>query len=398
MVVFGSILFWGFLGFFIPKKYMRAYMIVASVGISSLYFFYQPPVIYDLYRHYEILDILRKYDIWTVINGTIKENNSILESYREGSTFYLLYAYLIGLFRVNQLLPVISGIITYVSVSHIILMASEDIGEDTADWKIAFCFFFLLAMLDFRTISGIRNMMCYALFAHVLYKDLVRNAGKLPCFAAYLVLANIHSSIFIMIIIRIALELIRFVPKFVLLIAALLAFSFIDVILVVAARFSSISMVQAFIDKLYQYGFGGGSAYILYRGAIRLFFTVFFLLLYFYCKNNIQKAERYQRFGDFFLLFTMFALGSIRQYDTFVRSNIFMYFAILPFLLMFLQYAVAETPLELIVPDTSRIGFAESALYLLVYIVMMLSFAMYLRGYYLPMDPGFGFDITMLVP
>ena len=83
---------------------MRMYMILAAIGLSSLYFFYQPPINYDLYRHYETLHILRRYDLWTVMSGAINKYYEPIESFQQGAPLYLLYAYLISRLQVDQLL------------------------------------------------------------------------------------------------------------------------------------------------------------------------------------------------------------------------------------------------------------------------------------------------------
>ncbi len=376
---------------------MRMYMILAAIGLSSLYFFYQPPVNYDLYRHYETLHSLRRYDLWAVMSGAINKYNESIKSYQQGAPVYLLYAYLISKLQVDQLLAVITAIITYIPVSSIILMAVDDLDEDIADWKLSFCFFFLLVMLDFRGISGMRNTTAYALFAYVLYKDLVRNASKPLCFIAYLAIANFHNSTLILIIIRLMIELNRFIPKLVLMIIALAAFSSVNLILPVLLRYAGIPMVQSLIVKLNAYGFGGGSKYLVFRAAVRFFQIVFCLLLCLYCKRRIPQTKRFQKYGDIILLFVMYAFGAISQYDIFARSMMFLYFAILPFLLLFLKYIVAETPFELMIPASSMVGFTEVALYFMIYGAMALSLYMYYDGYYGPMDPGMILGIKRLL-
>ena len=211
---------------------------------------------------------------------------------------------------------------------------------------------------------------------------------------AYLAIANVHSSTFVLIILRLLLELNRFIPKLVLMIIPLAAFSSINLILPVLIRYSEIPMIQSLIDKLNTYGFGGGSRYIVFRAAVRLFQIVFCMLLCLYCKRRIPQTKRFQRYGDVILLLVMYALGSIRQYDIFVRSMIFLYFAILPFVLLFLQYIVAETPFELMIPTTSMVGFSEVVLYFMIYGAMALSLFMYYGGYYRPMDPGLIYGIN----
>ena len=151
------------------------------------------------------------------------------------------------------------------------------------------------------------------------------------------------------------------------------------------------------IDKMNVYGFGGGSEYIVFRAAVRFAQIVFCLLLCLYCKRSIPQTKRFQKYGDIILLFVMYAFGAITQYDMFARSMVFLYFAILPFLLLFLQYIVAETPFELMPPASSMVGFSEVALYFMIYGVMALSLYMYYSGYYGPMDPGMFAGIRRLL-
>ena len=389
MVITCSILFWGGLGFLIPKKYMRVYMLVAAIGMSSLYFFFQPTSRYDLSRHYDTLHILRKCNLVQILKGKFPRNNEILADMLHTSPLYLIYAYFISLLQIDELLVVITGIIIYTSTSSIILMASDDIEEDIADWKIALCFFFLLAMLDFRTISGIRNMTVYALFANILYKDLVRNANKLLCFTAYIALANFHTSAWILIAIRLLLELSRFIPKLVLMVGMLVSFSSVELILVFLKRFSNIQMIQTLIIKIEAYGIGGGSRYIIHRALIRVFHIIIYLSILIYCKKKIPKTQRFEKYWDFLVMFIMFTVGAIRQYDTFVRGNVFMYFSILPFLLLFLHYVVGDTPLWVNIPDDSGIGFSEVVVYFMIYAALALSFRLYFIEYYCTMDSGF---------
>ena len=90
----------------------------------------------------------------------------------------------------------------------------------------------------------------------------------------------------------------------------------------------------------------------------------------------------------FLLIFIMYTLGAIEQYDIFVRGNILMYFMILPFLLLFLQYIIGHSPLEVVLSDYCSTGFREIILYIMTFGVIMMSFKLYFEGYYRPMDSG----------
>ena len=389
MIVFTTLMVFGCIGFFVPKAYLKRYMFFSAICISSLYFFYTPPMAYDLSRHYEFLHKIRNLDLRTLLSGEHESSNYVLNEYMDNSKVYLVYAYIISQFRVDALLPVITGIIIYGAVSKIIIMSAEDVGGDIEDWKIAFCFFFLLMMTDFRTISGIRNMLAYALFAYVLYKDLVRNANKLFCFFAYFLFANIHTSITILIVIRLLLGLEKISPKWVLMILAFLAFSFLDIIIQPLSRMADVPFIHSLISKINNYGHGGGTSYVLRRGVIRLFLTLIYLLLYLFVKRNKYLPDLYQKFSDFYLYYLLFTLGAIQQYDIFVRSNIILYFLIFPFMLSFLKHAVGKRPNDLILSNHSIIGFTDVSVYLMICAAIFVSVALYLREYYTPMDSGF---------
>ena len=90
-------------------------------------------------------------------------------------------------------------------------------------------------------------MMSYSLFAYILYKDLVRNANTWLCLIAYFIIANIHNSIFILIIIRLLIVLNRFIPKPVLIVALLASFSFVDLALSFLVRYTDIPMIQVLV-------------------------------------------------------------------------------------------------------------------------------------------------------
>lgn len=392
MIVFTTLMFFGAITFFVPRKYLRYYMIIAAVGISSLYFFFNPHPSWDLYRHYEALAEIRKLDLRSIILGTFDTSQWLVEDYKDSTRLYLVYAYLIGLLNNDKMLTVITGVIIYTVASRIIVMTDRDIGEGVDDWKLAFCFFFLLAALDFRTISGIRNMMAYVLFVFVLYLDLVRKKNTLLCLVAYVLLTQLHSSIYILLVLRVFMMFRKVVPTLVLAAAALLLFSFSNVISEFLTHFSSSPAIVDVINKINGYSNRSGmalmDAYVIIR-YVRLVLTIIYLLLYRYVMTRIPESEKYRDYGEFFLLVIMFALGAYRQYDTFVRSNIVMYFMACPFVLLFLKHVVTSSPFELELPRNVTVGFSEFWMYMMILIIIVFSLIIYLAAYYPSMDSGF---------
>ena len=108
-----------------------------------------------------------------------------------------------------------------------------------------------------------------------------------------------------------------------------------------------------------------------------------------YCKKKIPKTQLFEKYWDYIVMFIMFTVGAISQYDIFVRGNVFMYFSILPFLLLFLHYVAGDSPLWVNIPDASGLGFSEVIVYLMIYAALVLSFLLYFVEYYCSMDPGF---------
>ena len=121
MIVFTTLMIFGCFGFFVPKMYLKRYMLLSAVCISSLYFFFTPLPGYDLTRHYELLHILRRLDLKSVLSGTEKIANRLLRQYTENSRLYLIYAFLISKLKIDAFLPVITGTIIYASASSIII-------------------------------------------------------------------------------------------------------------------------------------------------------------------------------------------------------------------------------------------------------------------------------------
>lgn len=389
MIVFTTLMIFGCFGFFVPKMYLKRYMLLSAVCISSLYFFFTPLPGYDLTRHYELLHILRRLDLKSVLSGTEKIANRLLRQYTEYSRLYLIYAFLISKLKIDAFLPVITGTIIYASVSSIIMMSAEDFGEEIESWKISFCFFFMLMLTDFRTVSGIRNMLAFSLFAYVLYYDLVRNAGKFWCFLAYFLLANIHTSIYLLIVIRLLTSLGKIVPKWILMVVSFVSQSFLDSIIQFLTRVGDVPLARSLLEKINIYVISGGTQYIMIRGAAHFILILIQMAIFFYVLRNQYLNKKFKHYGDFFLFTILFALGAIRQYDIFVRSYMLIVFMVSPFLLSFLNNAVGEMPNELILSKRSLIGFREVCLYLMCIAAVILSMIMYYRGFYTPMDSGF---------
>lgn len=390
MIVFSALLIFGMFGFFIPKDLLLRYMIFAIVCISGLLFFFNPPVEYDLYRHYEALQAVRKIDLWTLLFGDLKTTNRLIAIYREESLIYLIYLYFIGLLQNDGFLPVITGIIIYGCAAKLIALTSKDLGDEVDDWKLAFCFLFFLFINDFRSVTGIRNMLSFTLFAYILYFDLVKKKNPILCWISYALLLGIHSGVIILIAVRLMVML-KKIPLWMKALAAFLVFIFIDILLTILLRFNQYSIAVILSEKLKSYFMEGGSTYQIKRVAIFTSVSITYLALYLYLKRHQFLPHAFEAYTDYFVLAVFIGLGAFRQYDTYVRMHLFYAPAAFPVLLSFIHQTTGKTPMQLLVANYTDSGIIELGLCMLICVVMFLFEYMYLSSFYTPMDPFFSF-------
>ena len=52
MIITSTIIFLCTLSFFVPRNRLHFFFVISAVLFSALYFWFSPPIDYDLYRHY----------------------------------------------------------------------------------------------------------------------------------------------------------------------------------------------------------------------------------------------------------------------------------------------------------------------------------------------------------
>lgn len=382
------------IAFFIPREFLGKYFIIASVGISLAYLSFNPPYDYDLYRHYALLDTLKHYSLKDIFLPNSFVSMGLLRDYSVSAKVYLLLAYLIGKINIPRLLPFLAGIVIYGFSSRIIILQSKSFivkGEKVESWKMAVCFCFLLALADFRSVSGIRNMMAYALFAFMLYLDLVKynNKYKILFFAGYVVLAGIHAAIIPFIAVRLILELTKVIPAWIISIYMLLSYTFINSSIKLLEQFSSVPFVSILIFQIEKYAFGSITDYNVRNVIVRGIIIVIYCLIYFYVRSFYKIDDGLKRYGCYFSFSAMLTLGSISQYDIFIRNDLLLLFLILPFLLFFLHYSVGITPNFIRCPGNVKYEFITISVYAAIILAIIVSLSFYSRFFYGSMDPFF---------
>lgn len=323
MEVFGLIIIISFFFFFCPQKYIMQYFIIASLLLAALAFYYSPSQYEDLYYHYIMLDEF-KTGGWSFILNT---------HWFERQPVFAIYVYFISLFPANGFLPAISIFLTY--LFPFILIYKIAIKYNVKKIYIVFSFLFILCTMSYLGVmSGIRNMLAFSVFSYVLYVDLVEKKNKIVCFAIYIALCLLHTSVVTLVIFRLLLTIAK--RKFFFIIIAIFSLLwplFNIFIFKVLGLLKELEFFMVLDEQVKGY-IGGGTQYVFSTASIRLISLViilFCVILSMYMSRNIRNyPDKYFRY---ILLIIFFTAGGIFQYDIFVRMVCFLIFSS-PFVLL----------------------------------------------------------------
>ena len=327
--------------FISPTKRAFMSMMIASIVLSCLYFVYSPPIESDLFRWYGFLNYIKQLSFIHTFDGSYTAGNSLLRDVTGVNNVYLLFAWLISKTGINQLLPVLVGIVVYGLSAKRISRTSAELSSNCTAPAIAFAF--LLLTLDFRSVSGIRNILAYAIFAYILYEDLVNDKNKVFCVIGYYIASQIHVSILVFITIRLLLLVLYRVNKVVLIIASLLAFHFLAFIQNLLSRLTQNAYISLFLYKTNRYvlRYGEGLAEYGYRRvASYLLLIMMYLFIYYIVKRSNSLPKKYDKYNLFYLSTIALTVGAIGQYDLFIRNCMLIVFLSLPYLVYALNYIV----------------------------------------------------------
>ena len=124
MIVAGYLVICSILGFFVPVKIRRLYILILSFMLPLLYFgFSVPNDSYDLSRYYVMIEHMQGMQLHDLFN-----TESTWSSYISG-TEYVSFLYLWVIANVGngikELLPYVSGVIVYISLFFLAYRAAK---------------------------------------------------------------------------------------------------------------------------------------------------------------------------------------------------------------------------------------------------------------------------------
>lgn len=310
LLIFISIsLVWG-----IKKKSLVFYCTLVCMLLPSIYFFISLPSAFDLSRHYEYFNILESMSFEELFNN----NDSIVSLLLKNEPIYVFGVWGISRLHIKELMPVIVGIITYSIPTWILLSIKRNTNASLLAFSSAFVFIMLTT--DFIAISGIRNILAASIFIYAFYNEYVLQRRQVLSILMYALSFLIHSSMIIFIGIRV---LHIFYKNFKILINIFLFAVFSILPLMLSDLYILFAKIPKFVMILrtYENYYRGWTGNFDRRGAqiCSLVLYSMGMVLAIYLKHKYDKNPQICRITEFYTMSFLFILGSIQQYDIFIR-------------------------------------------------------------------------------
>jgi len=330
----------------IQKRQMKCLFVLAVIALAGLGACIEPKPIYDLYRHYEVLERVRnsQYSFLAFIkNGHVITDPNYQFTYVFNALIYIVAHYL-----PNQGLPFITIAITYGVFFYILAQEYDDCGNQGKKLTVAIgCFSVLLPYLF--VYSNIRNALAAAIVSYGIYGFYKKKRLFRLCVTA-VVAALIHP-VSLAIIPFVFLSKIRpGVKGAIVTIGAPLLLSYVleyfrlsggnDFMFRVAAKYYNYTKVR--VDSQ-------GRVFLL--STVGLLIAMAVISLWPEKKPLLEKENNTQPIFNLCAWFALFALGFVNNYTMILR---------LPFSIAFFSPVIAGEVIERSKKKSSAEGFAAA--------------------------------------
>ena len=204
MLVFFVIFVLATLGVIFAKSDSRWYIVLCSVTLATLYLFFEPLEEFDLYRHYEIFSYVEGLE-WAELFELNEEYNTsfvalLYNIYLESSPAYIVFLFGLSRFGGAKLLIFVTTLLVYGIPMYIVYSAGKKNGTDNV--SINASIIFLLFMINYLDVSGIRNMLAVSIVLLAVYWELVLKKKRILSFFLYVIGILIHNSVCILLLLR----------------------------------------------------------------------------------------------------------------------------------------------------------------------------------------------------
>lgn len=330
-IIFGILLIlFIFVGNFIRIKNYELYIYSFDFVVSIFVFFIhiRPGVYFDMLLFSQTLENIRYYNIGDIMSGL---NWALNSSPYTSVPFDAFYIWMFSLFKSNGWLFAVTTLVFLIILSKFIIYICK---ENHYNYKVAI-YVEVIVLSIFCLgweISGLRNYLSFLIFVVAIYSEIKIPTikGKLPYFLAYIISYLIHPAVLIFIVLRLLLLIKSKILYFVIIIFALVYTTFVNSIL---NSLEKLKILPIITQKSNFYLYGAQSfdsfenTYVIH--AVELIFITLILEFILFKALNV-KNERLNQYLKFYIVCTVFALGSILSTQVFLRSVMLILFMSIP--------------------------------------------------------------------
>lgn len=340
MIIAIILIFLVFIGLVTQKYDSKLYIIFCLCCLAGTYLLVNPTSDFDLYRHYEIYDIVQSLELKEVFQERNYLNNTftglLFNQYVTGSPVYIFFVFLCSRIAGHKLLIIVTTILVYGIPMYVIYSVGRD--KKYSNGIINLSVIFLILSINYLDVSGIRNLLAVSIVCGAAFLDLVKKEKKYLAICGYICALMIHNSVAIVILFRLILlvksNLIQRICVFITLFSVILLVEFKEQGFYVDNMGYIGDFINNGINRLYNYVVGGGSSvsivssnFLWLNLVARIASMVSIAIIFFRTKNMGEKFEQYDKF---LLLIGAFVMSATVQYDLFVRMQFFLVVFVTP--------------------------------------------------------------------
>ncbi|WP_294143623.1 hypothetical protein [uncultured Clostridium sp.] len=341
MYIIVAIITLAFIMCLLPLKSRYVYMYIAIFALAGLALFMWPDNKYDLYRHYLTLEKYRTLNFSQVLNLTERSvgttiTEQAVDNYISAYPVYSTFAWFISKIGIYQLLPFLTIFIIYILPVYRI----QEIAKKRRYFSRVTAILFILMLLSnnyFFMLSNIRQPLASAIFAFVLYEDLVNKRNKLFCFVAYIMVCFIHSSGYMFLGLRIVLLFYNQYTRYIIYPGIFVSHTILTIACKRVMMWGS-GMLAVAAGKYIRYTTGRANidgSHVSYKLLI-MYLIVFFVVVFFVKMSS--QAVLYNRYASYIFLCITFCMTMTGQSEIFNRFE----FLIVPLALPLIQELLHE--------------------------------------------------------
>lgn len=317
-----------FMMFIKDKRHSKMYALLIALGFAAVAFNFAPTPDQntDILRHYATM---------------YRAHNHTFESALTSEAFDSLMGYylLLKVFSYAKLPVMLPTVITFIGYYILVYMVSKLDNEHNTMSRFTTIYLLLSSVSFLGFCSGIRQYTIFVIFIITFYMEIKYKSLKPLAYLIYILLLTLHTSMLIIIIMRLIVDLIfkfRRTKVFmgIVIFWGLFQNSFISLL---GELFGGNVYVDAFLE-MSDYYRENESKLIFPNYAFRLVFLIFciFVVLRLMKKGGEEKNLP-KTYIIFSLVVSLFALGAVTNYDVFARFSIFATMLIAPLLPSFLK-------------------------------------------------------------